>query len=66
MFQTLRPRDEFESTGVGLTVVKKIVETHGGRIWVESKVGEGSTFLFTVPKRRASVEEEKLLVSLNA
>jgi len=52
MFQTLSPRDEFESTGVGLTVVKKIVETHGGRIWVESKVGEGSRFLFTLPKQK--------------
>jgi len=64
MFQTLRPRDEFESTGVGLTVVKKIIEIYGGRIWVESKVGEGSTFLFTVPKQRASVEEEESLVGL--
>jgi PAS domain S-box-containing protein len=65
MFQTLRPRDEFESTGVGLTVVKKIIEVHGGRIWVESKVGEGSTFFFTVPKQRVSVEEEESLVCSN-
>jgi two-component system, LuxR family, sensor kinase FixL len=49
MFQTLKARDEFESTGVGLTIVKKIVEMNGGRVWVESIVGEGSTFSFTLP-----------------
>jgi len=50
VFQTLKPRDEFESTGIGLTIVKKIVEMYGGKIWVESKVGEGSTFHFTLPR----------------
>jgi light-regulated signal transduction histidine kinase (bacteriophytochrome) len=50
IFQTLTPRDEFESTGIGLTVIKKIVELYAGRIWVESEVGHGSTFFFTFPK----------------
>lgn len=50
IFQTLSPRDDFESTGVGLTLVKKIIEMYDGRIWVESKVGQGSTFFFTLPK----------------
>jgi len=63
MFQTLVPRDEFESTGVGLTVVKKIVEMYGGKIWVESKVGEGSTFFFTLPKQEMGVKNENLKAS---
>ena len=49
MFQTLKSRDEVENTGVGLTIVKKIVEMYCGRIWVESKIGAGTTFWFTLP-----------------
>jgi light-regulated signal transduction histidine kinase (bacteriophytochrome) len=49
MFQTLSSADEHESTGVGLTLVKKIVTMYGGNIWVESEVGQGSTFFFTLP-----------------
>jgi PAS domain S-box-containing protein len=57
IFQTLAPRDEFESTGIGLTITKKIVEMYGGKIWVQSKIGEGSTFFFTLPKQ--NIESEK-------
>lgn len=51
IFQTLSPRDEFESTGIGLTVVKKIVKMYEGDVWVESEPGKGSTFFFTLPKK---------------
>jgi PAS domain S-box-containing protein len=59
IFQTLAPRDEFESTGIGLTVVKKIVELYKGKIWVESKVGEGTTFFFTLPKQNIGVKKNE-------
>jgi two-component system sensor histidine kinase/response regulator len=51
IFQTLRPRDEQESTGIGLSIVKKIVEFYSGKVWVESEVGKGSTFFFTFLKQ---------------
>jgi PAS domain S-box-containing protein len=57
MFQTLQPRDRVEGTGIGLSVVKKLVESRGGRVWVESAPGEGATFRFLWPADRAEVEQ---------
>jgi signal transduction histidine kinase len=50
IFQTLQARDKFESTGIGLSIIKKIVEQNNGRIWLESEIGKGTTFFFTLPK----------------
>lgn len=60
IYQTVGYQDGFRSTGIGLTLVKKIIESYGGSIWVESQLGQGSTFIFKLPKQDNPVKNAQL------
>jgi PAS domain S-box-containing protein len=63
LFQTFSRDGQAKGTGIGLSVAKKIIELYGGQIWVESQVGQGSTFVFTLPKMNAVAERNESTIS---
>jgi len=64
IFQVLSPHDEAENVGIGLPMVKKIVELYGGQVWCQSEPGLGSTFFFTLPVQEVKLKDRRVKISV--
>ena len=60
IFKRLHTAKEFEGTGAGLSIVKRVIDDHKGKLWIESEAGKGATFLFTIPKEIDGVKNKKI------